>query len=130
MRSARSRAMFERLKVCADRINDQLGPHKASGGGYEYRPNTPSTPVQHLDNGINARRERIGVLGTFMGDWKYALVFDFGGSSDGFGGTAAGSLPGGRRSPLQLAYLSYVGIPGLAIEGGYLHVPYTLDEAT
>jgi hypothetical protein len=22
--------MFERLKDCADRINDQLGPHKAS----------------------------------------------------------------------------------------------------
>src|SRR5258708_1962059 len=30
MRSERSRAMFERLKGCADRINDQLGPHKAS----------------------------------------------------------------------------------------------------
>src|SRR5258706_2692613 len=30
MRSERSRAMFERLKDCADRINDQLGPHKAS----------------------------------------------------------------------------------------------------
>src|SRR3979490_373794 len=30
MRSERSRAMFERLKDYADRINDQLGLHKAS----------------------------------------------------------------------------------------------------
>jgi hypothetical protein len=29
MGSESSRAMFEQLKDCADRINDQLGPHKA-----------------------------------------------------------------------------------------------------
>ena len=51
-------------------------------GGYSYSPNTAATVPQHLDSGVNARRARIGVVGTFMGDWEYALVYDFGGSSD------------------------------------------------
>jgi phosphate-selective porin OprO/OprP len=106
-------------------------------GGYSYDPNTALTSPQHLDAGVNARRARIGVLGTFMGDWNYGLVYDFGGSSDGFGGTVAsnngtttGLLPGGITSGIENAYLSYQGIKGLAIEGGYMDVPYTLDEAT
>jgi phosphate-selective porin OprO and OprP len=65
-----------------------------------------------------------------MSDWNYALIYDFGGSSDGVGGTAVGSLPGGGTSGIENAYLSYTGIKGLAIEGGYMDVPYTLDEAT
>jgi phosphate-selective porin OprO/OprP len=32
-----------------------------------------------------------------MGDWDYAPIYDFAGSSDGFGGLAPGSLPGGRQ---------------------------------
>ena len=102
-------------------------------GGYSYSPNTAATSPQHLDDGVNARRARIGVLGTFLGDWNYALIYDFGGSSDGFGGTASGSLPGGGASGINNAYLSYVGIKpfggSLAIEGGYMDVPYTLSEA-
>jgi phosphate-selective porin OprO/OprP len=50
----------------------------------------------------STRGARIGVLGTFMGDWNYALIYDFGGTSDGFGGTVASTvgtttalLPGG-----------------------------------
>src|SRR4051812_15934661 len=99
-------------------------------GGYSYHPDTLATVPQHLDSGFNARRARIGVLGTFMSDWNYALIYDFGGSSDGFGGTAVGSLPGGGTSGIENAYLSYTGIKGLAIEGGYMDAPYTLDEAT
>ena len=110
-------------------------------GGYKYRPNTIATAPQWLDNGINARRARIGVLGTFMGDWNYALIYDFGGSSDGFGGSVASSggittglLPGGGASGIQNAYLSYTGIKPfggtLAIEGGYMDALFTLDEAT
>ena len=30
-------------------------------GGYDYRPNTAATSPQRLDDGINARRARIGV---------------------------------------------------------------------
>ena len=115
-------------------------------GGYDYRPNTAATNPQKLDDGINARRARIGVIGKFMGDWNYALVYDFGSSSDGFAGTAStgaaagvggstvGFLPGGALSGIENAYMSYTGFRPfgghLAIEGGYLDTPYTLDEAT
>ncbi|MFL6416930.1 MAG: OprO/OprP family phosphate-selective porin [Bryobacteraceae bacterium] len=108
-------------------------------GGYDYRPNTASTTPQHLDDGVNARRARLGVIGKFMGDWNYALIYDFGGSSDGFagtgsaGGTTVGFLPGGRLSGIENAYLSYTGLQPfdgkLAIEGGYMNLPYTLDQA-
>jgi phosphate-selective porin OprO/OprP len=115
-------------------------------GGYDYRPNTAATNPQRLDDGINARRARIGVIGKFMGDWDFALIYDFGGTSDGFastasfgasppsGGTAIGFLPGGALSGIESAYLSYTGFKPfggkLAIEGGYMDTVYTLDEAT
>jgi phosphate-selective porin OprO/OprP len=109
-------------------------------GGYDYHPNTAATVPQRLDSGVNVRRARIGVLGKFFGDWNYALVYDFGGTSDGFastasaGGTAVGFLPGGAASGVENAYLSYTGFKPfggrLAIEGGIMDVPYTLDEAT
>jgi phosphate-selective porin OprO/OprP len=110
------------------------------GGGYDYHPNSAATVPQRLDNGVNARRARIGVAGKFLGDWNFALVYDFGGTSDGFastasvGGTGVGFLPGGALSGLENAYLSYTGFKPfggtLAIEGGIMDLPYTLDEAT
>ncbi len=109
-------------------------------GGYNYRPSSAATSPQHLDNGVNARRARIGIIGKFWGDWNYALIYDFAGTSDGFGGTGSvngasvGFLPGGATSGIENAYLSYTGFhPGggnLAIEGGYMDLPYTLEEAT
>jgi phosphate-selective porin OprO and OprP len=108
-------------------------------GGYDYHPHTAATVPQKLDDGDNLRRARIGILGKFFGDWNYALVYDFGGSSDGFGGTGAagavpvGFLPGGGTSGVENAYLSYTGFKPLggklAIEGGVMDLPYTLDEA-
>src|SRR6202165_4554105 len=110
------------------------------GGGYDYHPNAPGTVPQRLDDGVNLRRARIGVLGKFGGDWNYALIYDFGGSSDGFASTASaagvpvGFLPGGALSGVENAYLSYTGIKPfggkLAIEGGVMDLPYTLDEAS
>jgi phosphate-selective porin OprO and OprP len=110
------------------------------GGGYDYRPNTAATVPQRLDNGVNVRRARIGVLGKFLGDWNYALIYDFGGTSDGFdstasvNGTPVGFLPGGALSGVENAYLSYTGFRPfggkMAIEGGIMDLPYTLDEAT
>jgi phosphate-selective porin OprO/OprP len=115
-------------------------------GGYDYHPNTAATSPQRLDDGINVRRARIGVIGKFMGDWNYALIYDFGGTSDGFastagfgaappaGGTTVGFLPGGALSGIEQANLSYTGFKpfggNLAIEGGYMDTIYTLDEAT
>jgi phosphate-selective porin OprO/OprP len=102
-------------------------------GGYRYRPNSAATVPQRLDSGLNARRARLGVAGTFLGDWNYALIYDFGGSSDGFGGTASGGislLPGGDTSSIETASLSYKGLKPFAIEGGYGSLPWTLDQAT
>jgi phosphate-selective porin OprO/OprP len=103
-------------------------------GGYDYRPNTAATVPQKLDSGENVRRARIGVTGKFLSDWNFALVYDFGGSSDGFGGAAPGSLPGGGVSGVENAYLSYTGLKPfggkMAIEAGVMDLPYTLDEAT
>jgi phosphate-selective porin OprO/OprP len=109
-------------------------------GGYNYRPNTAASVPQRLDDGVNVRRARIGVIGKFLGDWNYALIYDFGGASDGFastasvGGAAVGFLPGGALSGIENAYLSYTGFKPfggkLAIEGGVMDLPYTLDEAS
>jgi len=86
-------------------------------GGYSYRPNTAATTPQDLQSGVNARRARIGITGVFARDWEYALIVDGGGSQDG-------------TVTLNNAYLSYKGFKNVRIEGGYMDVPYTLDEAT
>jgi phosphate-selective porin OprO and OprP len=86
-------------------------------GGYDYRPNTALTSPQQAQDGVNARRARLGVLGTFMGEWDYGLIYEFGGPQDG-------------KPTLLNAYLTYKGIKDLYIDGGYIDVPYTLDEAT
>ena len=103
-------------------------------GGYDYRPDTAATSPQKLDSGENLRRARIGITGKFLSDWNFALIYDFGGSSDGFGGTAPGSLTGGGTSGVENAYLSYTGFKPfggkMAIEGGIMDIPWTLDEAT
>jgi phosphate-selective porin OprO and OprP len=94
-------------------------------GGYSYHPNTPATVPQNLDNGFNTRRARIGVLGTFAGDWNYTLIYDFGGSSDGLP-----PVSGAPTSGIEAANFSYTGFKPFAIEGGIIDLPYTLDEAT
>jgi phosphate-selective porin OprO/OprP len=99
-------------------------------GGYRYRPDSAATVPQGLDSGVNVRRARIGVLGTFMGDWNYNLSFEFGSSSDGIGGLASGSLPGGVTAGIHDAQVGYTGLKPFTIEGGYTTLPYTLDWAT
>ncbi len=86
-------------------------------GGYDYRPNSGATNPQQAQNGVLARRARLGVVGTVFGDWDYNLIYDFGGTPD-------------SASFLENAYITYKGIKNLYIEGGYLDVPYTLDEST
>ena len=108
-------------------------------GGYDYHPNTPSTVPQRLDDGTNVRRARIGLQGKFLSDWNYALIYDFGGSSDGFGGTASaggvpvGFLPGGATSGIENAYLSYTGLKPfggkMVLEAGIVDVLWSLDES-
>jgi phosphate-selective porin OprO and OprP len=78
-----------------------------------------STGPHSLTSGVNARRARIGVLGKFAGDWNYALIFDAGGSSDGM-----------QQSVIKNAFVTYNGFRPVAIDLGYLKVPFTLDETT
>jgi phosphate-selective porin OprO/OprP len=87
------------------------------------KPQGPGGPSS-LTSGVNARRARIGLLGKFAEDWRYALIYDFGGSSDSLTATGAST------SGIENAYLSYTGFRPLVIEGGYMDVPWTLEEAT
>jgi phosphate-selective porin OprO/OprP len=148
MRRIRSRVLSHRpawLSRCQTTGRPSAPPH-FDVGGYDYHPNTAATSPQKLDDGENLRRARIGVTGKFLEDWNYALIYDFGGSSDGFastastgaapgvGGTAVGFLPGGGVSGVENAYLSYTGLKPfggqLAVDGGVMDLYYTLDEAS
>jgi phosphate-selective porin OprO/OprP len=90
---------------------------------------SPTTP---LDSGVNARRARLGIGGTFMNDWSYRLIYDFGSSAD----SLTPGVAGAPTSGVENAYLTYNGFNKqsnafpLAIDIGYLDIPWTLDEAT
>jgi phosphate-selective porin OprO/OprP len=89
-------------------------------------PQARGSASSSLTSGINARRARIGVLGKFLGDWNYELTADFGGTSD----TTNTANSGATSSQINHAYLAYTGFRPIVIEGGYMDVPWTLDEAT
>jgi phosphate-selective porin OprO and OprP len=103
--------------------------HFDVGHYLDYEPASKFAAVQNLNSGVNARRARLGVTGTFAGDWNYTLIYDMGGSSDGFPPTS-----GAPASGIQNAMLTYNGfnkgpVP-LAFEIGYMDTPFTLEEAT
>jgi phosphate-selective porin OprO and OprP len=103
--------------------------HFDTGDYLDYNPASKFAAVRDLNSGVNARRARLGITGTFLGDWQYTLIYDFGGASDeGPGG--AGTTTGG----IQTAELTYNGfnkgpLP-LAFDLGYMDTPFMLDEAT
>jgi phosphate-selective porin OprO/OprP len=103
--------------------------HFDVGDYLDYNPQSRAAAVQNLNSGVNARRARLGVTGKFAGDWTYNLIYDFGGSSDGFPPT-----PGAPASGIEAAYLTYNGLNKgplpLAFDLGYMDTPFTLDEAT
>ncbi len=85
-------------------------------GAYSFSPKSASTTPQSVNDGINARRARLGLIGTYNKDWEYGLIIDAGGTTDG-------------QAVLNNAYVAYKGIKGMIIQGGYIDVPYTLDES-
>ncbi|MBX3514807.1 MAG: hypothetical protein KIT15_15590 [Xanthobacteraceae bacterium] len=87
-------------------------------GGYDWRPSA-ALPAgdQNAHNGVNARRMRIGLTGTFIRDWNWTLVGEFGGSEDITG-----------NAQINNAFITYKGFGKTWIEAGYMDVPYTLDE--
>jgi phosphate-selective porin OprO and OprP len=114
-------------------------------GGYTNYSQYGGKYPTGLASGDNFRRARIGVQGKFMGDWDYALIYDFGGSSDGLNSTGAtsysntkytsGSLSGGGVSGIENAFITYKGFYNhhqpfpVAITIGAIDVPWTLGEA-
>ncbi len=75
-------------------------------------------------DGVNLRRGRVGVVGKFLDDFNYALIYDFGGSTDATPATG-----------IENAFVTYNGwnkqantVP-VAVDFGYLDVPFTLDES-
>src|SRR3984957_5040405 len=60
-----------------------LGRLQVDTGGYTgYNPGPETLDRKGLSDGVDLRRARIGVIGTFMSDWHYAFVYDFGNSAD------------------------------------------------
>ena len=93
-------------------------------GGYSYTPHSSATTPQSLQNGVNARRARIGVNGVFLGDWVYDLQYDFGNYDDALTDTSA------PKSGVKSAFVTYKGLKPVSVDFGYLSVPFTLDQAT
>lgn len=85
----------------------------------DYASVSRSGTNQSLQSGVNVRRARIGVVGKVAGDWGYAFIGDFGGTSDG-----------AQTSNIEDAHISYNGFRPIGIDLGYTDVPWTLGEAT
>ncbi len=106
--------------------------HIAPQGGIARGAGPGSTSGGPLDSGINARRARLGIAGTFQNDFAYRFIYDFGGSSD----SQTAGVSGASTSGIENGYITYNGfyhpeyrVP-VALDLGYLDVPWTLDEAT
>lgn len=107
--------------------------HFDTGGYLNYQPyGSTATKTPALASPVaNLRRARIGVQGKFMGDWNYALIYDFGGTADGFGP----SDTGGAVSGIENAFVQYNGFYNhhqpfpVSITIGAIDVPWTLNEA-
>jgi phosphate-selective porin OprO and OprP len=95
----------------------------------DYTPASRFAAVQDLNSGVNARRARIGVIARFMRDWDFNLIYDLGGSGDGFPPD-----PGALTSGLENALLTYSGLKNhgvpLVFDLGYMDVPFSQAEST
>ncbi len=119
--------------------------HIDSGGYLGYNPNPATTDQKGLASGIDLRRARIGVVGKWQGDWSYALIYDFGGTTDSLNPTlllqnANTGKPSTTSysavSGVENAFITYNGLYNhgqkfpVAFDFGFQDVPWTLDEAT
>jgi phosphate-selective porin OprO and OprP len=120
--------------------------HIDTGGYVGYKPGPKTLDQDGLASGINLRRARIGVVGKFMGDWHYALIYDFGNTSDGYNPNNAFANANSSTSPttsnnylagVENAFITYNGFYNhggpfpVAIDlPGVQDVPWTLEEST
>ncbi len=119
--------------------------HLDAGGYLNYKPGPETLDHKGLADGIDLRRARLGVVGNFMTDWHYALVYDFGYTSDGLNPNNAlasansGTIPSANNnylSGVENALITYNGFYNhgqrfpVAFDFGVQDVPWTMDEAT
>jgi phosphate-selective porin OprO and OprP len=129
-----------------DNTVELLGRLQLDAGGYtNYNPAPMTLDRKGLSDGIDLRRARIGVIGTFMTDWHYAFVYDLGNTSDSNNSNNALASANSSTSPtasnsflsgVENAFLTYNGFYShgqqfpVAFDFGIMAVPWTLEEAT
>jgi hypothetical protein len=129
-----------------DNTVELFGRLQVDAGGYTgYNPAPMTLDRKGLSDGVDLRRARIGVIGTFMTDWHYAFVYDFGNSSDSSNINNALASANSSTSPttsntflsgVENAFLTYNGFYNqgrpfpVAFDFGIMDVPWTLEEAT
>jgi phosphate-selective porin OprO/OprP len=110
--------------------------HLDFGGYPSYHQDSHFTTPSDLNDGVNARRARLGITGKFAGDWNYTFIYDFGGSNDnGPASASTGGAPNaGATGGIQSALINYNGLYHgpypIAFDVGYADTFFTLDEAT
>jgi phosphate-selective porin OprO and OprP len=128
-----------------DNTVELFGRLQVDTGGYtNYSPAPMTLDRKGLSDGIDLRRARLGVIGTFMTDWHYAFVYDFGSSSDSSNANNALASANSSTSPttsntflsgVENAFLTYNGfykrdnLFPTAFDFGIMDVPWTLEEA-
>ena len=129
-----------------DNTVELFGRLQLDAGGYTgYNPAPQTLDRKGLSDGIDLRRARIGVIGTFMSDWHYAFVYDLGNTSDSNNSNNSLASADSSTSPttsntflsgIENAFLTYNGFYShgqqfpVAFDFGILDVPWTLEEAT
>jgi phosphate-selective porin OprO and OprP len=129
-----------------DNTVELFGRLQVDTGGYAgYSPAPMTLDRKGLSEGIDLRRARIGVIGTFMSDWHYAFVYDFGNTADsnnlnnGLANANSSTSPTTSNSFLsgvENAFITYNGFYShgqqfpVALDFGIMDVPWTLEEAT
>ena len=129
-----------------DNTVELFGRLQVDTGGYTgYSPGPETLDRKGLSDGVDLRRARIGVIGTFASDWHYAFVYDFGNSSDSSNINNALASANSSSSPtasnsflsgVENAFLTYNGFYNhgeqfpVAFDFGIMDVPWTMEEAT
>ncbi len=129
-----------------DNTVELFGRLQVDTAGYtNYNPAPQTLDRKGLSDGIDLRRARLGVIGTFMSDWHYAFVYDFGNSADSSNINNALANANSATSPttsntflsgVENAFITYNGFYShgqqfpVAFDFGIMDVPWTMEEAT
>jgi phosphate-selective porin OprO/OprP len=102
----------------ASYLQDDRSPDYRGGGGGTAADNVFA---RDLNSGVNVRRARIGLEGTVLKDWNWALTVEAGGS-----GTESAQL---QQAWIEYAGFKPAGLP-LRIRGGVFAATTGLEDAT